>query len=85
MNWVKGAKIVKSWRKHKKFAVESPKGFIHFGDNRYKDFTQHKDSERRKSYLKRATKIRDGKGKLTVNNPYSANYWAARVLWNYKK
>ena len=78
-------KIIRSWRKYKKYAVLTPKGYIHFGDTRYQDYRQHKDKKRRLSYLKRASKIRDKKGNLTINNPYSANYWAARYLWNYKK
>lgn len=76
--------IIKSWRKNKKFAVKTPAGWVHFGDTRYQDFTQHKDLLRRAAYIKRARKIRDKNGKLTINNPKSANYWASRVLWNYK-
>ncbi len=77
-------KIVKSWRKNKKLAVLTPRGWIHFGDTRYKDFTQHKDKARRAAYLKRASKIKDQAGRLTINNPQSANFYAARILWNYK-
>lgn len=78
-------KIVPSWRKNKKFAVYTPVSIIHFGDKRYKDFTQHRNLKRRAAYLKRAAKIRDKKGNLTINNPYSANFWAARKLWAYKQ
>lgn len=71
-----------STRKHKKLQVVTPSGkTVHFGDTRYQDFTQHGDAKRRKSYCARATKIRDGKGRLTVNNPESANYYATRLLW----
>jgi hypothetical protein len=41
----------------------------------------HGDKERRKNYLTRTAKIKDGKGKLTKDNPSSANYHARRVLW----
>lgn len=76
--------IVKSWRKNKKLAVQLPAGrWVHFGDKRYKDFTQHKNAARRARYIARAEKIRDKRGRLTINNPRTANYWAARVLWNY--
>ena len=81
--WYKKPFIIKSNRKFKKLAVATPRGFIHFGDKRYKDYTQHHDESRRRAYLKRAKGIRDKNGRLTINNPYSANYWAARVLWNY--
>ena len=76
--------IVRSWRKFKKFAALTPRGWVHFGDTRYKDYTQHKDKARRLAYLKRASRIRDKRGRLTINNPYSPNYYAARYLWNYK-
>lgn len=78
-------KILKSWRKHKKYAVIlSDNTTIHFGDTRFKDFRSHGDKTKQFKYLSRASKIRDKNGRLTINNPKSANYWAARVLWNYK-
>ena len=64
---------------------------IHFGASgmeHFKDKTgllpkshNHGDKERRKNYLTRTAKIKDGKGKLTKDNPNSANYHARRVLW----
>ncbi len=57
------------------------KSLIHFGDSSMKDFRQHKDPERRKSYLARSGGIRDKSGRLTANNKNSANYWARRMLW----
>jgi len=82
--WFKNPKIVKSWRRFKKLAVLTPAGWLHFGDKRYKDYTQHKDKKRRASYLKRAGSIKDKAGRRTINNPFSANYWAARILWKFK-
>ena len=77
-------KIVQSWRKNKKFAVNVNGKWIHFGDKRYQDYTQHKDKERRLNYIKRASNIRDKYGKKTINNINSPNYWSARYLWNYR-
>ncbi len=57
------------------------KRLIHFGDSNMKDFTQHKDSERRKSYLARSGGIRDKSGNLTKNNKNSPNYWSRKILW----
>ena len=64
---------------------------IHFGASgmeHFKDKTgllpkslNHGDKERRKNYLTRTAKIKDGKGKLTKDNPNSANFHARRVLW----
>ena len=83
----KNYKIVESWRKNKKFAVLLPyySIWVHFGDTRYQDYTQHKDKKRRELYFKRASQIRDKNGKLTINDITSPNYWSARVLWRYRK
>lgn len=84
-------KPVPSWRRGKKYAVKvrdttRPKGYkvIHFGNDDYEDYTQHRDRQRRDSYIARASGIVDGNGHRTINNPKSANYWAARYLWGYK-
>ena len=76
-----------SKRKGKKMSVyvkgdDGKKKIIHFGDSNMKDFRQHRDEARRKSYLSRSGGIRDGKGRLTANNKNTANYWARKVLWN---
>lgn len=86
----------KSNRKHKKYKVtfqEKGKTYnVHFGDVRYQQFKDstplklyshldHKDKERRKRYLARATKIRNKEGQLTKNNKKFANYWAIKYLW----
>jgi hypothetical protein len=73
--WYKVAKIVRSWRKNKKLAVLTPKGWLHFGDKRYSDYTAHRNERRRNAYLRRAGAIRDKRGRLTISNPYSANGW----------
>lgn len=80
--WIKNPQIVRSWRINKKLAVKSPTGWIHFGDTRYQDYTQHGDPDRRKRYLKRAKSIRNKNGMLTYRDPYSPNYWSVKYLWN---
>ena len=55
---------------------------IGFGDKNYKDFTQHKDPERRRRYLARAKGIKDKEGNLTYKNKNSANYYSVKYLWN---
>lgn len=76
---------VKSWRKNKKMVVLAKKGnitkVVHFGQVGYSDFTKHKDSTRRKNYLKRSAGIKNAKGKLTKDDIFSANFWARKVLW----
>jgi len=61
---------------------DGKKKLIHFGDANMQDFTQHKDSNRRKNYLSRSAGIKDKQGNLTAKNKNSANYWSRKVLWN---
>tara|TARA_R110001606_G_scaffold389913_1_gene556426 strand:+ start:2200 stop:2463 length:264 start_codon:yes stop_codon:yes gene_type:complete len=78
-------KPFKSNAKNKKMSVyvmkDGKKRLIHYGDSRYKDFTQHKNKERRKSYLLRAKGIKNKEGKLTWKDKNTANYWAVKTLW----
>lgn len=79
--------VRKSPRKDKKLMVgvmkvkSGRKKIIHFGQVGYSDFTIHKNPIRRRLYLQRSAKIKDRFGRLTKDNPFSANYWARRVLW----
>ena len=70
-----------STRKHKKFVVSVNGRDVHFGHTSYQDFLDHGDPERRRRYLARAKGIRDGRGRLTWQNPESPNYWSVHVLW----
>ena len=84
----------RSRRKDKKYMVLTPGGkWVHFGDSsmeQYKDSTglglykhlDHGDKIRRKSYLARAKGIRNKAGKLTWNNPESANFYSVAYLWS---
>jgi hypothetical protein len=72
----------KSKRKNKKFMVKTKNGIVHFGDERYEDYTQHKDKKRREAYCKRSKGIKDKNGKLTYKDKDTANYWARKLLWN---
>tara|TARA_R110002111_G_C5851903_1_gene359823 strand:+ start:488 stop:784 length:297 start_codon:yes stop_codon:yes gene_type:complete len=77
-------KSTKSGKKGMVYVKSSSGGtrLIHFGDSNMKDFTQHKDATRRKSYLARSGGIRDKSGNLTKNNKNSANYYSRKYLWN---
>ena len=48
---------------------------IHFGDNRYQDYTKHKDAERKKAYLARHKKD-------NFNNPLYPSFYSTNLLWN---
>ena len=66
---------------------------IYFGDSNYQHYydktgllaksQNHLDEKRKKSYLARASKIKDKAGNLTVNDPTSPNYFSMRILWDY--
>ncbi len=60
---------------------DGKKKLIHFGDSSMKDFTQHKDPQRRKNYLARSGGIKNKQGKLTKDDKNSANYWSRRINW----
>ena len=72
-------KIYRSTRKEKKYMVKDPKlnKWVHFGQMGYEDYTKHKDKERRRNYLTRATNIAGDWKK----NKYSANNLAIHILW----
>lgn len=67
--------------KYKEYRVIYKDKAIDFGDNRYEDFTIHKDNGRRKKYRARASKIINKHGKLTHLDPFYPNYWAYNLLW----
>jgi hypothetical protein len=70
-----------STRKNKKYMIlNDDNKYIHFGDNRYEDYTIHNDLERRKRYLNRARNIK-GNWK---NDKYSPNNLSQNLLWNGK-
>ena len=73
-----GKKIYLSDRKDKKYMVQNPRGnWVHFGAMGYEDYTKHKDDDRRKRYLARATKIK-GDWK---EDKYSPNNLSIHILW----
>lgn len=87
--------LKKSNRVNKKYMITVRyKGMIkniHFGDTRYEQYEDrtnlkafksqdHRDTDRRINYLKRATQIRNSKG-LAVNDAFSPNRYAVLLLW----
>ena len=70
--------IKKSSAENKKYtAVIDNKKSIHFGDNRYQDFTIHKNTERKNAYLARHKHDK-------TSNPLYAGFYASNLLWNKK-
>ena len=50
---------------------------VHFGDNRYQDYTQHKDSKRKENYISRHAKNED----WSKSNIASAGFMSRHILW----
>lgn len=79
---------VPSNRKDKKMMVivlnpkTNRKNTIHFGQKGYR---HNYSRNARKRYLARSAGIKDKQGRLTKDNPLSANYWSRIFLWNAPK
>lgn len=77
---------VKSHAKNKKMMVLASKTIdgerrvklIHFGAIGY---GHNYSKEAKKNYLTRSAGIKNKQGQLTKDDPWSANYWARKILW----
>ena len=79
-------KVIKSDAKNKKFTAifcmckgeskccDKEKKKVHFGDNRYEDYTMHKDTKRRENYRSRHASGKNAK----ADTP---NALAYHILW----
>ncbi len=61
-------------QKNKKYYVVVDDKKIHFGDNRYEDYTQHGDKDRRRLY-----RLRHKNDK--INDDSKPGYWSYWLLW----
>lgn len=69
--------LEKSNRVGKKWLIKLENGKkIHFGDNLYLDYTQHKDEQRKQNYINRHKPREDW------NDMETAGFWAYHLLWN---
>lgn len=83
-------KPVKSDSKSKKMMVLATKmvdgekrvKLVHFGAVGY---GHNYSAEAKKNYLSRSAGIRNKAGELTKDDPWSANYWARKILWPARK
>jgi hypothetical protein len=70
--------ITKSKNKNKKYdAIIDGKKKVSFGDNRYEDFTQHKDDKRKELYIKRHSN--EDHSKSNIASPAFMSRW---ILWH---
>ena len=70
-----------SKNKNKRFYVIYQAKKINFGSKNGSTFYDHKDKTKRKAWYARHSKIKDKSGNLVINNPLSASYWSANLLW----
>ena len=69
--------ISKSKNKNKKYQAEvNGKKTVHFGDSRYEDYTQHKDSKRKENYISRHSNEDWSKSNIA-----SPAFMSRYVLW----
>lgn len=75
-------KPMKSDNPRKKYMVLAKKGdkmrLIRYGDPNMKDYTQHKNKDRRKSYRARAKGILNKSGQPAYKDFFSPAYWSWR-------
>ena len=75
-------KPIKATQKGKKLQVLASKGdevkLVAFGAKGYK---HNYSKAAKKDYLTRSAGIRDKGGRLTKDDPFSANYWSRKILW----
>ena len=68
--------IRRSSKRNKKFAADVNGKIVRFGDPKYDDFTTHKNSKRKKSYIARHRKNKNWDDMKT------AGFWSKNLLWN---
>ena len=74
-------------QKHKKYSVVFSDGQrTNFGDNRYEDYTQHGDKQRRASYISRHSNSRSreshrARENHTKSGIRTAGWWSRYLLW----
>ena len=69
--------ISKSTNKNKKFDAFIDGKKISFGDNRYEDFTMHKNEKRKQNYISRHSK--EDHSKSNIASPAFMSRW---ILWH---
>lgn len=68
-------------KKDKRFFVIYDNHMINFGYKYGKTYIDHHNKKKREAWYARHSKIYDSSGRQVINNPYSASYWSARILW----
>eukprot|EP00962_Isochrysis_galbana_P010888 scaffold3049_cov132-Isochrysis_galbana.AAC.2 len=60
----------------KKYTAHNGSRTVHFGEKGYEDYTTHRDTTRRASYL-----ARHGSGGQNWSDPSTAGFWSRWLLW----
>jgi hypothetical protein len=54
---------------------------INFGSRYGKAYIDHHDDQKRKAWYARHSKIKNKYDNIVIDDPYSASFWSARILW----
>ena len=67
--------------KDKRFFVIYDGKKISFGSSKGQTYIDHGDDKKRKAWYARHSQIKNKYGNIVIDNPYSASFWSARILW----
>jgi hypothetical protein len=70
-----------SKNKNKRFYVIYDDKIINFGSKNGSTFYDHNNKKLKMNWFKRHSKIKNKLGDYVINNPDSASYWSANLLW----
>lgn len=72
-----------STRKGKRFMINTPSGWIHFGVYPFKigTYLDHGNDKIREAWRARHSKIKLKNGNIAYKDPQSPEYYAWRILW----
>jgi len=66
--------LQRSTAKDKKYMILTPKGWVHFGQLGYEDFTKHQDPRRRTLFRSRMKRFKNA-------DKWTAGYMSYHLLW----
>jgi|LakMenE18May11ns_1017448.scaffolds.fasta_scaffold9902857_4 hypothetical protein len=68
-------------KSNKRFFVIYDNHLIHFGSKTGSTFYDHGNKKLKINWYKRHSQIKNKQGETVINNPYSASFWSANLLW----
>ena len=75
------SKLGISNRFNKRFYVIYNNKTIHFGSKNGKTFIDHRNTDLRKNWIARHSRIQNSKGEYVIKIKDSASFWSHNLLW----